>query len=465
MSDREGLGCMLTKDDSSSDFSIAAKFFTKRALNMDVITRTFNPLWRSHNGFKIKSLDNHIILFTFDNKGDVDRILSSEPWSFDKHLVAMQRYEKETPISDIKFERASFWVQLHGIPLRYMTLEVGLKISSVIREVSRLKEFKEADGGNFLHLKITIDLSLPLCCGHLISLEDGKQIWVSFKYERLPNLCYWCGRLTHDDKDCDIWIESEGTLKLEERQFGAGLRASAYVSAKKSEITVPGFYKAKKKTSTITPTSSMENDNSILPTMESSELVAEGGWRNEAETVTENLESLKKRCNVGIAITQSKDTLPTTMGDNKGVIKSGSNTQAVFEMHHKEIDSQLNEIDSEIAKFDDIEISNQTQDEVNPRVINIPPSPTQLSEACENHETARVSNLSPHYHVLPTWSRKKRIVNSSENTSLEPLSGKKRDFIGSECSSDLPSKCQQTLQCVNGDDFEVAEAGLQPHQH
>ena len=270
LSDREGPGCILTKDDSSNDFSIVTKFFTKRALNIDIIARTFNPLWRSRSGLKIKSLDDHIILFTFDNKDDVDRILSSELWSFDKHLVVLQLYEKETPIYDIKFERASFCVQLHGIPLRYMTLEVALKISNVIGEVSQLRKFKEADGGNFLRLKVTINLSLPLCCGHLISLEDGKQIWVSFKYEQLPNLCYWCDRLTHDDKDCKIWIKSEGTLKLEERQFGAGLRASTYVLTTKSGITVPGFYKAKKKANTNTSNSPMEYDTSGFPTMKPS---------------------------------------------------------------------------------------------------------------------------------------------------------------------------------------------------
>ena len=65
--DKEGLGCGLTNEDRFMDYSIIAKFLTKRALNMDVMARTFNPLWRSRNGFKIQNLGDHTILFTFDN--------------------------------------------------------------------------------------------------------------------------------------------------------------------------------------------------------------------------------------------------------------------------------------------------------------------------------------------------------------------------------------------------------------
>lgn len=57
-----------------------------------------------------------------------------------------------------------------------MTMEAALKISNVVGEVSHPKDFKEIDGGNFLHLKVKINLSLLLCHGRLISLENGKQI-------------------------------------------------------------------------------------------------------------------------------------------------------------------------------------------------------------------------------------------------------------------------------------------------
>ena len=34
-----------------------------------------------------------------------------------------------------------------------------------------------------MRVKVTLDVSLPLCKGRLISLENGEKRWVSLKYE------------------------------------------------------------------------------------------------------------------------------------------------------------------------------------------------------------------------------------------------------------------------------------------
>ena len=64
---------------SSPEFSIASKFLTNGALNIDAIAKTFIPLWHSKNGFRVRHLGDHRVLFVFDNKMEVDRVLQSEP--------------------------------------------------------------------------------------------------------------------------------------------------------------------------------------------------------------------------------------------------------------------------------------------------------------------------------------------------------------------------------------------------
>ena len=81
--DREGGGVHLAKEKRWSECIIAAKFLTKRALNIEAIIRTFNPLWRSKNGFEVRNTGDHMMLFVFDNKEEVDKIFAVEPWSFD----------------------------------------------------------------------------------------------------------------------------------------------------------------------------------------------------------------------------------------------------------------------------------------------------------------------------------------------------------------------------------------------
>ena len=56
-------GFRLWSEMGSEEFVLAAKFFTKRALNTDAIARNFSQLWCSRNGFKIKDLGNHIVSF------------------------------------------------------------------------------------------------------------------------------------------------------------------------------------------------------------------------------------------------------------------------------------------------------------------------------------------------------------------------------------------------------------------
>ena len=94
-------------------------------------------------------------------------------------------------MQDIRFEKTKLWVQIHGLPIKYMTIEVAKKIGSVLGEVFVPTDPKVFDGGHFIRIQASIDLSTPLGYGRLISIgEGGKQVWVSFKYERLPNLCY-----------------------------------------------------------------------------------------------------------------------------------------------------------------------------------------------------------------------------------------------------------------------------------
>ena len=97
--DRERGGVHLAKEKRLSECIIAAKFLTKRALNIEAIIRTFNPLWRSKNGFEVRNT----MLFVFDNKEEVDKIFAGEPWSYDRHIVLIQRYDKKVPIRELNF--------------------------------------------------------------------------------------------------------------------------------------------------------------------------------------------------------------------------------------------------------------------------------------------------------------------------------------------------------------------------
>ena len=129
------------------------------------------------------------------------------------------------PVQDIEFKTTTFWIQIHNLPFQLLTVEAAVSIGETIGKVCRPKDLGEMKGGNFMRVRVEVDITKSLCRGQKISWDQSGEGWAAFMYERLPNICYWCGLVSHDDKDCLLWLNSKGALQIEEQQFGPWIRA------------------------------------------------------------------------------------------------------------------------------------------------------------------------------------------------------------------------------------------------
>ena len=83
----------------------------------------------------MKNLGNHIMLFTFDSETEVDTILANAPWSFDKNLMILQKYDGVSKIKDLDFNNTLFWIQLHGLPVKFMTMTVAEMLCEPVGQI------------------------------------------------------------------------------------------------------------------------------------------------------------------------------------------------------------------------------------------------------------------------------------------------------------------------------------------
>ena len=123
-------------------------------------------------------------------------------------------------------------MQVHDIPVRFMNQKVADGICSNVGTVIKKSE-TEGEGGSFMRVRVRLDITIPLSRGRKVSLGQGKELWVSFKYERLPNICYWCGYLNHDDRDCVSGLRVKVPSKKKINSLGLGYGQPLLVEHKK----------------------------------------------------------------------------------------------------------------------------------------------------------------------------------------------------------------------------------------
>ena len=110
---------------------------------MEAVGRIFKPLWRPQYGFEIREAGDHVLLFVFELQTDVEWVLATKPWSFDKHVVLFHCYDYLIPMKNLRFTSMKFWVQMCGLAISMLNSKTAMELGEKIGVVLSMKHSDE----------------------------------------------------------------------------------------------------------------------------------------------------------------------------------------------------------------------------------------------------------------------------------------------------------------------------------
>ena len=189
---------------------------------MRALKNTLKSAWKMGSDLQIVEVGNSVLQFKFNSEYQLQWVERNGPWNFNNNLLRLCRWRKGLSASNIFLTHSPFWVQIWDLPFEHMSMEVGRELGNCLGKfIESNRRTGNSDQAKFMRIRVDLQLDKPLRRRGKVASEDREKLWVSFKYERLPTFCYFCGRLGHDDKHCP---ESAEHLNSP-RQYGDWLQA------------------------------------------------------------------------------------------------------------------------------------------------------------------------------------------------------------------------------------------------
>ena len=183
--------------------SLIGKFLTCKSYNKRAAHTTLKKAWGLQDEVQIMEVGSNLFQFKFSIEFDMERVFKGGPWTFDNQALMLRRWQRGMTATNVKFETVSLWVQIWGAPFDMVSPKVAAEVGRRLGVVEEVETRQKQEIQNwYMRVKVAIPISKPIRRGRFIARSEGERTWVTYKYERLPIFCHFCGLLGHDVRHC-----------------------------------------------------------------------------------------------------------------------------------------------------------------------------------------------------------------------------------------------------------------------
>lgn len=216
----------------SLGFSLIEKLLAPRIISGEVMRKTFKAAWNIPSGLIVEKLGTNLFLFSLRSEEELARVMRQGPWLFDKFLLVLSKPIPMVKPTTMEFKYATFWVHFCELPMDLYNLSMVERLSNAI---GRFEEYDNGGRGfdwkESLQVRVTLDISKPLHRGINVKLEEPLgNCWTPIRYEKLPDLCSYCGRIGHSVKGCGSFYLADGSPS-KKHQYGMWMNFSGRSSS------------------------------------------------------------------------------------------------------------------------------------------------------------------------------------------------------------------------------------------
>lgn len=182
---------------------LIGKIMNTRIFRRYTITEIISKTWRLKHKVNIEKLWENIFKFDFGSREDRNAIFRARPWSINGALFVLKEWPEELTLQQISFLTTTFVLQIHGLPPVFLHEGTAKMVGNTIGKVhEETINRRSIVAQRYLRFRVDISTAEPLPAGFFQEREEGDDFLIQFKYERLSDFCFNCGRLDHITGRC-----------------------------------------------------------------------------------------------------------------------------------------------------------------------------------------------------------------------------------------------------------------------